>query len=244
MNNWKDIWNRKKEKISADELSKLGEFEAFSELKRLDGFDVAVDNPVEYYRYFYNSFETMYHKVLELLGVEIIRSVYEIGCGSGANLYMFKRRNPDINIGGVDYSEIFVNYANQLIRNADIVCDEASHISENPKFELVMSDSVFQYFKDLNYAESVLSTMMKKCNGVVFLGEIHDAEKKEDLLQYRKQTIKGYDEKYKDLSKLFFEKEWLKNIAESNNFKVEFEDLSSEVYLNSKFVYNCYFYKW
>lgn len=34
-----------------------------------------------------------------------IDSVYEVGCGSGVNLFMFKNRLPDVKLGGCDYSE-------------------------------------------------------------------------------------------------------------------------------------------
>lgn len=92
-NNWKNIWNKKVADISGDNT----EYEIFKKLKRADGFDVAVENEDDYYQSFYNGWSEFYGKVKEFSGD--IHSVYEVGCGSGVNLYMFSQRGVS-NLGG------------------------------------------------------------------------------------------------------------------------------------------------
>ncbi|MCR4746124.1 MAG: class I SAM-dependent methyltransferase [Lachnospiraceae bacterium] len=242
MNTWKTIWNKKKEDISALEILGLNDFEAFSVLKKMDGFDVGVENAEEYYKHFYDLFDRMFSNIKNIMADREIKSVFEVGCGSGVNLYMFKKRLPDIRLGGIDYSESFVNFTKQINPGGEFCCDEAINISVLPKFDVVLSDSVFQYFESLEYAEAVLTNMISKCDGVIYLGEIHDKERKVELLDYRRKTIEDYDEKYKYLSKLFIDKKQIKAIADRNGKKVIFENCYSKEYLNSKFIYNCYIY--
>lgn len=82
MNNWKEIWKSKGQAFE----KKKDVFEMFCELKRANGFDVQVDK--DYYQNFWNQWQDMKNKIEELTGG--FESVYEVGCGSGVNLYMFK----------------------------------------------------------------------------------------------------------------------------------------------------------
>lgn len=42
-----------------------------------------------------------------------VNSVYEVGCGSGANLYLLKNRG--IQVGGIDYSRSLVDTAKKIV---------------------------------------------------------------------------------------------------------------------------------
>ena len=88
MNNWKRIWDGKK----LDKLNlNRGEFEVFCDLKKADGFDVNVGNEEVYYRSFYHEWISMYQN-LNNFSNNGVQSVYEVGCGSGVNLYLFQNR--------------------------------------------------------------------------------------------------------------------------------------------------------
>lgn len=82
-NNWQKIWNKRATNI--DNLAAIDENQLILELKHLDGFDISSTitsaDFIEEYE------ETK--KYLELHDSEI-KSVFEVGCGCGANLYMFK----------------------------------------------------------------------------------------------------------------------------------------------------------
>lgn len=234
-NNWKKIWNSKK----ASQVKTLSEFDAFKELKRADGFDVAVENEKEYYQNFYDEWLNFYEKVNELSGN--MDSVYEIGCGSGVNLYMFANRGI-CKLGGVDYSESLADNAREITESDDITHGDANNISTDKKYDLVMAESVFQYFTSIDYADTVLRKMIKKSEKLVYLGEVHDAEYEEELMEYRRRTIPNYDENYKGLKKQFYQREWIVRIAEEYGKKVIFTQVDNPQYLNGKYLFNCYIF--
>lgn len=231
-NDWKNIWNNK----TANLKEKNTEFEVFSELKRADGFDVAVENEEIYYRSFYDEWIAFY-ELINKFATTPIESVYEVGCGSGVNLYMFRNRGIK-RVGGIDYSASLIMNAKKIIDSRDIVVGEAINIPEKPQYDLVMSESVFQYFSNLEYASTVLKRMLSKSNGIVYLGEIHDSKYENELIGYRRRTIKNYDMIYKGLSKQFYSKEWIENIA--GNRKVIFTEVNNSEYLNGKYLFNCF----
>ena len=231
-NKWKTIWNKKEADIS----EARSEYEIFRELKRADGFDVAVENADEYYKSFYEEWLAFYDKLTEL-SQGPVKSVFEVGCGSGVNLFMFKNRGVG-ELGGVDYSDTLTQSARAVTGSEDIYTDEAVNISCDRQYDLVMSESVFQYFSNLEYAENVLRKMLKKSRGIVYLGEIHDARFEKELMEYRRKTIEDYDKKYEGLSKQFYKREWIEKIA--GDREVIYTEVKNKEYLNSKSLFNCF----
>ena len=200
MNNWKRIWDGKK----LDKLNlNRGEFEVFCDLKKADGFDVNVGNEEVYYRSFYHEWISMYQN-LNNFSNNGVQSVYEVGCGSGVNLYLFQNRlGKNGQFGGIDYSTNLINIAKRIIHSNDLSCDDAINLDETIKYDLVMADSVFQYFDDIVYAEAVLRKMLVKANEMVYLGELHDSSQKEEWLEYRRKSMRNYDAVYLGLPKMF-----------------------------------------
>lgn len=239
-NKWKTIWNNKASiKASGDE--NRNEFDRFCELKKANGFDVAVGNEQAYFRAFYNGWIEFYNKVVELVRDDI-RSVYEVGCGSGVNLFMFKNRLPSANWGGCDYSEPMVKSAILATGSNDFKCCGADEISTKPNYDIVIAESVFQYFETQDYAEVVLKKMIQKSGKLTYLGEIHNKEYESDLMDFRRKTIKDYEERYKGLNKLFLSKEWILKIAAEYDKEVFFTEVNNPEYLNGKYEFNCYIY--
>lgn len=167
MNNniWKNIWNKKSvDDISIDNYS---EYSIFCKLKKANGYDVAVDDEEMYYKSFYDEWGQLYKKMVDLVGS--IGSVYEVGCGSGVNLYMFSQKGITNN-GGIDYAENLINSARRFGENDDFLCGEAIDVSIEPRYDLVMSEGVFEYFPSLDYAGIVLSKMLEKSRKLVYIG--------------------------------------------------------------------------
>ena len=216
MNNWKRIWDGKK----LDKLNlNRGEFEVFCDLKKADGFDVNVGNEEVYYRSFYHEWISMYQN-LNNFSNNGVQSVYEVGCGSGVNLYLFQNRlGKNGQFGGIDYSTNLINIAKRIIHSNDLSCDDAINLDETIKYDLVMADSVFQYFDDIVYAEAVLRKMLVKANEMVYLGELHDSSQKEEWLEYRRKSMRNYDAVYLGLPKMFYSKDWIRHIEEEYNKK-------------------------
>ena len=239
MNNWKSIWNSKAVITSIGDES---EYEYYCKLKKANGYDVAVENEDRYFRSFYEGWISFYNKITELTDGNI-NSVFEVGCGSGVNLYMFKNRlSQGALFGGVDYSESMVKSAIISTGSEDFKCCGADEILIEPKYDLVFSEGVFQYFESLEYAETVITKMIGKANKLVYIGELHDKKYESELMEYRRKTIENYDEKYSGLKKQFYDRSWIEDIASKHGKKVLFTGVDNPEYINGKYEYNCFIY--
>lgn len=237
-NKWKSIWDKKR--LDDIDLSK-SEFEIFCDLKKADGFDVSVHDEEKYFRAFYNDWSEMCKRVNEIAQNDI-KSVYEVGCGSGVNLYLFQNRIKEAVLGGIDYSRGMTDIAKNVISSTDLVCGSADNIDVQKKYDLVMADSVFQYFSGEEYAEDVLHKMIMKSNKIVYISEIHDVNLKEEWLAYRRQSMENYDQVYEGLDKIIYSKEWIVDIAKKHNRQVIFTKSDNPEYWNSRYIFNCFIF--
>lgn len=113
-------------------------------------------------------------------------------------------------------------------------------VNADHKYDIVMSESVFQYFDTLDYAGRVLRSMIEKSEKLTYLGEIHDVEYRDALLEERRRTIMDYDRKYQGLDKLFFSRGWIDRIAAEYRKRTVYTNVDNPYYLNGKYLFNCY----
>lgn len=235
-NEWKTIWGKR----TADEkiLKTEDKRQIFLELKRSNGFDVVEDGLT------YESLEEQKNEMENWLsgkGKKEIKSIYEVGCGSGANLFLFEQDG--IACGGLDYSETLIESAKKVLQSNDLSCREAIDTPVSPQYDAVLSNSVFSYFKDEEYAYDVLEKMYQKTAYSIGLIDIHDAEKEEAFITYRKTIIPDYEERYKNLPKFFYRKEFFEKFAKEHQMDICFTDSHMKGYWNNEFIFNCYMYK-
>ncbi len=236
-NRWKEIWNKDKDFV----FSGIGEdeFAVYRELKRLDGFDVSIEDAEAYYRAFYEETTAEWNQVREAVG---ICSAYEVGCGSGANLYLLQ--NQGIKVGGIDYSASLTDIARQVVKDGgDIRTDEAVKVDMDEKYDAVFSDSVFAYFPDEAYGLKVLEKMYGKAVKVIMVREVFDKAKQESCEAYRRKMYANYDERYKGLDKIYYDKEMFSSFAEERHCRIEFSAVRNKYYWNSEYLFNCCIYK-
>lgn len=237
---WHEIW----EKRSADEgeLSSKDPQRVFLELKRIAGWDSTGD--ILSYEQFHNQYIEIKNE-LEFNALHQrrpMKSLYEVGCGCGANLYLFQ--GDGIEIGGVDYSAAEIEIAGKVLQNPrELVCDEAVNISAEIKYDAVLSNSVFSYFEGYDYAEKVLEIMYRKANYSIGLIDIHDAQKKEAFVECRKAIIEDYEERYRELPKFFYEKTFFLDFAERHDLSIRFSKPDMQGYWNNDYVFNCFMTK-
>lgn len=233
MSDWKRIWNEKKAEtqiiLSGDEKAVL------LELKRSNGFDI---NGVLTFDAYYEQYEEFRN---HLQKGRQIQSVYEIGCGSGANLYLFEKEN--YKCGGIDYSAGLTAVARKVLRSTDILCADAEEVPTDICYDAVFSNAVFSYFDNIEYAERVLEKMYEKSSYSIGLMDIHDIEMKEEFIAYRRQIDKDYDIRYKNLPKLFYSKEFFVEFACRHHMDIDFLELNLRGYWNNQFGFSCYMYK-
>lgn len=241
MDHWKEIWNKRS--ADKDILSSGDEEKLLMELKRSNGFDVYANGPG------YGAWIRDYEQVKRELSFNknedgyALSSVFEVGCGSGPYLYLFERDG--MRCGGLDYSESLIRSAREILAAEDLVCDEAINTKTDVMYDAVISSGVFCYFPDEAYALSVLEKMYRKARHSIGLIHIFDIGKKEAYISYRRRTIEDYEERYKDLDKLFFSKEFFLDFASAHgmDIKFTFPDIK-DYYWNNDFIFNCYMYKY
>lgn len=238
-NKWKSIWEKRTADIDilqGDDVKSI-----IIELKRCNGFDVVGDGLT------YESIVEQYRSIKENLSLtkenklELITSVYEVGEGSGANLFMFEQDG--IRCGGIDYSESLVEISKCVLHSKDLVCNEAIHMSVLPEYDAVLSNSVFSYFPDEEYARKVLEKMYLKAKRSIGIIDIHDKEKELEFKEYRKRNIENYEEKYKGLPKYFYSKDFFIDFAKNHDMDIRFVESDIPGYWNNEFVFNCFLYK-
>ena len=235
-NNWIDIWNKREDllnKIDCNDKKQI-----FLELKRIDGFDV-INNSITY-----NGFLNQYEGTKRELGLNEGDSVFEIGCGAGANLYLFHQDK--IRIGGLDYSNRLIDILKKVFKSdvlIECICEEAIDCPTNIKYDSVLSNGVFHYFSDYSYAEQVLKKMLEKTRKSIGLVDILDLDKKIDFIKFRSANIEDYEERYKNLPKLFFTKKFFTDFALKNNLDIYFNNYDVEGYWNNYYSFNCFMYK-
>lgn len=240
MNNWKNIWEKRT--FDSNVLDSKDKYKVFAELKRANGYDIVEGGiTLDAFKKQYKEFKACFADNFPDKSFSHIKSIYEVGCGSGANLFMFEQEG--LTVGGLDFSEKLISIAKKVLKSNDIKCSEAVDIPTDKKYDFVFSDGVFHYFSDIQYASNVMQKMYEITNyGIGFIG-IHDVDKKESFIKFRKQLVENYEEKYKNLDKLFYDKEFFKDFASKRNMKVVFEDSCLEGYWNNNFIFNCFMYK-
>ena len=235
MNEWNRIWgNRSSDIVISDDV-----FDMFCKLKKADGFDTQdVDG---YYEAFFSQWKHMVEHITQNVGD--ISSVYEVGCGSGVNLYLFQQLKKVTQAGGCDYFQTQIALAKKILNANDLQCMEADQIAEEPVYDVILSDSVFQYFQSPEYGMRVVEKMWNKAKKMVVITEIHDEEMKEEHLNHRRQCVENYDEKYKGLDKTFYTKEMFLQFADRVGAKCELVKPQNDLYWNNKYVFDCYLTK-
>lgn len=239
-NKWREIWEKRNANLN--EIYSGDMKRVFLELKRIAGWDATGDMLA------FEQFQRQYVEIkneLEFCAASQhrpIKSVYEVGCGCGANLYLFQKDG--IEVGGVDYSNAEIEIAGEVLENPrELICDNAINASSEVKYDAVLSNSVFSYFEDYDYAKKVLEIMYDKANYSIGIVDIHDADKKDAFIEYRKKIIENYEERYKDLPKFFYDKTFFLEFAEQHDMSIRFSKSGMRGYWNNDYVFNCFMIK-
>ena len=235
-NDWKRIWSNRHLDKAAEDFS--DPVELCVELKRCNGFDTLGGKISD------KELVDQYERIKSRLvagAPNKVNSVYEFGCGSGANLLLFERDG--FMCGGIDYSEPLIDIAKTVLNTKDLICSEAVNAPEEPQYDCVLSNSVIAYFTDFDYARAALEKMYNKTRYSIGLIDVFDSEKEDAYIEYRRKTVENYDEKYADLPKLFYNRNFFMDFAREHGMKIEFCESTVENYWNNDFIFNCFMYK-
>jgi ubiquinone/menaquinone biosynthesis C-methylase UbiE len=227
MTSWQEIWNNK----TITGIKKTQEFN-LQDLIYVDGFDNGAGKiELEYWKQYINS-------ISQLINLEPTDTIFEVGCGSGAFLFLWYKAGHKV--GGIDYSGSLISIAQCLIKNQDFQVLDAIDMDIYPKYDIVISNSVFHYFKDYNYATEVIERMLLKAKKTVAILEIPDLAKKVQSENARKFAMPEgeYEKKYADLMHLYYNRNWFYQFSEKYGHGIKILDQYIEKYGNSKFRFN------
>ena len=238
-NHWQELWNNRK--INFDKLSAEDERQLILELKRIVGRDfnnitIDVDEFKKEYEYLKEN--------LRLTDGTHRGGGFEVGCGTGANLYFF--RKDGFKVGGSDYAENLLAVAKKVIgaeNFVECIAGEAVDLPTEVKYDAVFSAGVICYFPDLNYAERALDKMLAKAKHSVGILRILNTATKDEYLKYRREHTKNFDELYKNLPKLFIAKSFFEEYAAKNYLDVKFSQYHMGGFWNETFNFDCFLYK-
>lgn len=226
---WQALWQKKGQAAPKTP--------ALLDLIKADGFDSGAGDHTE------DSWLTFTALVIDRLHIGPGSTVLEVGCGAGAFLLPAHQRGALV--FGVDYSPSLLRLAAQAISPARFAAATANRLPfAAPIFDAIISHSVFHYFPDLAYAETVLAEMagLLKPGGKIAVLDVNDAAKQSDYLRLRQGTLSAaeYAAKYRDYPHLFFTKSWFEKIARRLSLTATIEDQAIEGYGNSKLRYNVF----
>jgi ubiquinone/menaquinone biosynthesis C-methylase UbiE len=232
---WRDIWLKKGSTVQTNGKEK----QELINLIKFDGFDTGGGSVNE---------ET-WLKLVDLVEKKIQLkknfNIIEVGCGAGAFLYPFYQQGI-YNIYGIDYSESLIKIAKEVMPKANLICAEAKSLPfEKNLFDVVVSNSVFNYFPNEIYAKDVLFEILRvlKSGGECLLLDLNDLAKKDYAEKKRRDElgVEEYEKRYKNLSQMYYDKDWFKNFALQNNLEFEIFDQKITEYGNSEWRFNFYF---
>jgi len=151
--------------------------------------------------------------------------VLEIGCGTGFTMYNIA---PKVKLYyGTDFSKVIIGknrrrIKNQKLQNIRLACTPAHDIEKIPEknFDLVILNSVIQSFHGHNYLRKVIRKSIKllKNKGYLFIGDVMDQNRKNDLTR----EMKEYKRTHKDKNT---KTDWSSELFVARGF---FEDLGIE----------------
>ena len=124
--------------------------------------------------------------------------------------------------------------------NYDFIDTEAIAIDTEKKYDIVLSHSVFHYFKDLEYAKKTIVAMVEKSNNKIAIFDVNDKSKEKEYHEIRMADMNEdeYKVKYTGLEHMFYDKGWFINIAKEFNLKIDIFNQSFNEYSNSKLRFN------
>ena len=98
------------------------------------------------------------------------RSVLEVGCAAGANLYKIKLNFPDADVGGIDWNPDAIAEAKRILPKVSVLqVGEASDVYISDKgADIILSDMCHIYLDKKDFIKALKEAKRVARNGVIF----------------------------------------------------------------------------
>lgn len=164
------------------------------------------------------------------------KTVLEIGCASGitmSRLLPYSKFYFGIDMASVSVKKNKVRAKEQNIDNVEFIQCEANKIADLsiPKIDIVIINSVVQYFPGINYLLDVVlqSVSLLREEGIIYIGDVLDLKKQKDLVEAAllyKKIHPDADTRLDYSDELFLSREYFQYLASKVDgiYKVEITD--------------------
>ena len=160
--------------------------------------------------------ESFNNEVLNILGVRAGQILLDVGCGKGC--FCISANNRGVQVVGVDFSEVALDYAKSLKQNIEFILADAHFLPcKDQFFDYVVCLGSLEHFSDKEKVLKEISRVLKPDGQVFmflpnsyFLGHIYMVLK----------TGKPPDEAGQGFSEDFNTSKGWKNLLEENGFRI------------------------
>lgn len=222
---WQQIWR--------DRLLPRDGHIGLSQLMAADGFDAfgGVDEHA------WRSYIGMFTARMDIRPGE---SVFEVGCGAGA--FLLPLSEAGCTVGGIDYSPELVAVARAAIPTAQIDVADAIDLNVVAGFDVVVSNGVFLYFPDFEYAAEVLARMLAASQRGIAVLDVPDLARQAEATSARQKWLgeESYSQKYVGLRHLYYERDWFESTIGDSDFDVEVADQELRGYFHTPYRFNVF----
>ncbi len=229
---WREVWEGKGHAVKEN-------FE-LEDLLAIDGYDTPASKVTT------ENWMAYIHAIKKKLKISQGQNVCEIGCGAGAAI--FPLYSHGVNIRGADYAQSLIQICRRVMPYGTFEVAEAHTTSFTANmFDIVLSNGVFIYFPNLEYAELVIQEIVRlaKPHGRAAILDLNDAAQKNRYESIKRQKLGDvqYERLYKNHRHQFYDRAWLEQIAHRYHLRCEIEDQILEGYANAEFRFNVFFQK-
>ncbi len=205
MSRWHEVWGGRAATAEAITLA---------DLIRLDGFDLGAGKVDE------QAWTAYVAELARRLGIVAGDSVYEVGCGGGALLFvLYQAGHP---VGGIDYSPGLVEHARRAMPGMPFAVAEANALAGDAR-DFVLANSVFSYFPDQEYAQDVFARMLAMASKGVAILDVPDVERREAAESARRAALPPgeYEARYRGLEHRYYSRKWFAAQAASHGWQID-----------------------
>ncbi len=225
-NSWLKIWEKKGTELKSSKIENL---------INASGFDSKFGefNEKNWKRYI--------RAIFKNIKIKKNAEILEYGCGAGSFLSFWYGKN--YKLSGVDYSKSLITKGKKYFPKINFRVGESLELQNfQSNFDLIISHSVFHYFRNYTYAKNLISNMLSKLKttGIICILDVPDKDMEKSFKFKLKKELGNYEykKKYKKTNHLFYKKSFFKDIAIENNLNIKIFKHSSKFNLNSKYRYN------
>lgn len=142
--------------------------------------------------------------------------------------------------GGVDYSEVLISVAKINMVNAELRLQNVDESCGAKPYDIVLSDSVFQYFESLEFARIVCRNMPKRSSRKVAILDVPNMQlqKESERACSVVEISDGERKSQNNVGHLYYDKRWFEQISKEAKVDIDVIDQAVDGYINSKYRFN------